>query len=162
MLSIAAHLADTPPQLLPAREQMAFTLASHILLVPFGVALPFITVLMHYRALRRNDPVALLLARRWSAVMAVQFAIGIITGTVLSLEFGLLWPGMMGRWGDVFGVGFGVEAWAFFLEAVLIAVYLYGWRRLKPWTHWWLAVSPILRTAYTVHSTDKGGGRIPA
>jgi cytochrome d ubiquinol oxidase subunit I len=146
MLSIAVHLANTPPQLLPAREQMAFTLAAHILLVPFGVALPFITVLMHHRALRRNDPVALLLARRWSAVMAVQFAIGIITGTVLSLEFGLLWPGMMGRWGDVFGLGFGVEAWAFFLEAVLIAVYLYGWRRLKPWTHWWLAV-PLPFTA---------------
>ena len=70
--------------------------------------------------------------------MAVQFAIGIITGTVLSFEFGLLWPGMMGRWGDVFGLGFGVEAWAFFLEAVLIAIYLYGWRRLKPWTHFWL------------------------
>ncbi|WP_327323400.1 cytochrome ubiquinol oxidase subunit I [Streptomyces sp. NBC_01210] len=140
MLSTAALLADTPPQLLPARELMAFTLASHILLVPFGVALPFITVLMHHRALRRNDAVALQLARRWSAVMAVQFAIGVVTGTVLSFELGLLWPGMMGRWGDVFGLGFGVEAWAFFLEAVLIAIYLYGWRRLKPWTHFWLAV----------------------
>lgn len=64
--------------------------------------------------------------------MAVQFAIGIITGTVLSFEFGLLWPGMMGRWGDVFGLGFGVEAWAFFLEAVLIAIYLYGWRLPNP------------------------------
>ncbi|MFE8014054.1 cytochrome ubiquinol oxidase subunit I [Streptomyces antibioticus] len=119
---------------------MAFTLASHILLVPFGVALPAITLLMHHRGLRRNDPVALLLARRWSAVMAVQFAIGIVTGTVLSFEFGLLWPGLMGRWGDVFGIGFGVEAWAFFVEAILLAIYLYGWRRLKPWTHFWLAV----------------------
>ncbi|MER6557118.1 cytochrome ubiquinol oxidase subunit I [Streptomyces sp. NPDC001027] len=141
MLSTAAALlASTPSQLLPARELMAFTLASHILLVPFGVALPFITLLMHHRALRRDDPVALTLARRWSAVMAVQFAVGVVTGTVLSFEFGLLWPGMMGRWGDVFGLGFGVEAWAFFLEAVLIAVYLYGWRRLRPWTHFWLAV----------------------
>ncbi|MFG3027847.1 cytochrome ubiquinol oxidase subunit I [Streptomyces sp. NPDC048253] len=119
---------------------MAFTLGSHILLVPFGVALPAITLLMHYRGLRKGDAVALLLARRWSAVMAVQFAIGIVTGTVLSFELGLLWPGMMGRWGDVFGLGFGVEAWAFFLEAVLIAIYLYGWRRLKPWTHFWLAL----------------------
>ncbi|MYS86590.1 cytochrome ubiquinol oxidase subunit I [Embleya scabrispora] len=140
MLSTAAILANTPAQLLPAREQMAFTLAMHILLVPFGVALPLITLVMHHRGLRRGDAVALLLARRWSAVMAVQFAIGIITGTVLSFEFGLLWPGMMGRWGDVFGLGFGVEAWAFFLEAVLIAIYLYGWRRLKPWTHFWLGV----------------------
>ncbi|WP_436849595.1 cytochrome ubiquinol oxidase subunit I [Streptomyces avermitilis] len=133
-------LADAPAQLLPARELMAFTLASHILLVPFGVALPAITLLMHYRGLRKGDAVALLLARRWSAVMAVQFAIGIVTGTVLSFEFGLLWPGMMGRWGDVFGLGFGVEAWAFFLEAILIAIYLYGWRRLKPWTHFWLGL----------------------
>ncbi|WP_137991022.1 cytochrome ubiquinol oxidase subunit I [Streptomyces vilmorinianum] len=139
MLSTVIHLAaEAPPQLLPARELMAFTLGTHILLVPFGVALPFITLLMHHRGLRRNDPVALTLARRWSAVMAVQFAIGVVTGTVLSFELGLLWPGMMGRWGDVFGLGFGVEAWAFFLEAVLIAVYLYGWRRLKPWTHFWL------------------------
>ncbi|MER5339176.1 cytochrome ubiquinol oxidase subunit I [Streptomyces mirabilis] len=119
---------------------MAFTLASHILLVPFGVALPAITLLMHYRGLRKGDAIALLLARRWSAVMAVQFAIGIVTGTVLSFEFGLLWPGMMGRWGDVFGFGFGIEAWAFFLEAIFIAIYLYGWRRLKPWTHFWLGL----------------------
>jgi len=141
MLSTAVHLAaGTPAQLLPSRELMAFTLASHILLVPFGVALPFLTLVMHYRGLRRNDPVAMKLARRWSAVMAVQFAIGVVTGTVLSFEFGLLWPGMMGRWGDVFGLGFGVEAWAFFLEAIMIAIYLYGWRRLKPWTHFWLAV----------------------
>ncbi|QJT05526.1 cytochrome ubiquinol oxidase subunit I [Streptomyces asoensis] len=138
--AIDHFLADGPAQLLPARELMAFTLGSHILLVPFGVALPAITLLMHYRGLRKGDAVALLLARRWSAVMAVQFAIGIVTGTVLSFELGLLWPGMMGRWGDVFGLGFGVEAWAFFLEAILIAIYLYGWRRLKPWTHFWLGL----------------------
>ncbi|MFB9581616.1 cytochrome ubiquinol oxidase subunit I [Streptomyces goshikiensis] len=138
---IPVHLlADAPAQLLPARELMAFTLAMHITLVPLGVALPFITLVMHHRGLRKSDPVALLLARRWSAVMAVQFAVGIITGTVLSFEFGLLWPGMMGRWGDVFGLGFGVEAWAFFLEAILIAIYLYGWRRLPPKTHFWLGV----------------------
>jgi len=113
-------LADVPEQTLPARSMMAFTLASHIILVPLGVALPLITLVMHGYGLRRGDATALLLARRWSAVMAVQFAIGVVTGTVLSFEFGLLWPGMMGRWGDVFGIGFGVEAWAFFLEAVLI------------------------------------------
>ncbi|WP_240134664.1 cytochrome ubiquinol oxidase subunit I [Streptomyces sp. MUM 178J] len=133
-------LAQTPPQLLPARELMAFTLGTHILLVPLGVALPFITLLMHWRALRTGEPAAWLLARRWSAVMAVQFAVGVVTGTVLSFELGLLWPGLMGRWGDVFGLGFGVEAWAFFLEAILISIYLYGWRRLKPWTHFALGL----------------------
>ncbi|MEV1051936.1 cytochrome ubiquinol oxidase subunit I [Streptomyces sp. NPDC049887] len=148
LLPAGAHLllAEAPAQLLPARELMAFTLASHIILVPMGVALPLITLIMHYRGLRRNDPTALLLARRWSAVMAVQFAVGVVTGTVLSFEFGLLWPGLMGRWGDVFGIGFGVEAWAFFLEAVLIAIYLYGWRRLPARTHFLLGV-PLPATA---------------
>ncbi|MER6307206.1 cytochrome ubiquinol oxidase subunit I [Streptomyces sp. NPDC001657] len=140
MHTTLAVLADAPAQLLPARSMMAFTLAAHIILVPLGVALPLITLIMHGYGLRRNDPTALLLARRWSAVMAVQFAIGVVTGTVLSFEFGLLWPGMMGRWGDVFGLGFGVEAWGFFLEAVLLAVYLYGWRRLPSRTHFLLAV----------------------
>ncbi|MFI1439635.1 cytochrome ubiquinol oxidase subunit I [Streptomyces fructofermentans] len=139
-------LSDAPAQLLPARELMAFTLASHIILVPLGVALPLITLVMHGIGLRRKDATALLLARRWSAVMAVQFAVGVVTGTVLSFEFGLLWPGLMGRWGDVFGIGFGVEAWAFFLEAVLIAIYLYGWRRLKPRTHFLLGL-PLPATA---------------
>jgi cytochrome d ubiquinol oxidase subunit I len=133
-------VADAPAQMLPARSMMAFTLGSHIVLVPLGVAFPLITLIMHGYGLRRNDPTALLLARRWSAVMAVQFAIGVVTGTVLSFEFGLLWPGMMGRWGDVFGIGFGVEAWAFFLEAVLIAIYLYGWRRLPSRTHFLLGL----------------------
>ncbi len=132
--------APAPAQMLPARSLMAFTLASHIILVPLGVALPLITLIMHSHGLRRGDATALLLARRWSAVMAVQFAIGVVTGTVLSFEFGLLWPGMMGRWGDVFGLGFGVEAWAFFLEAVLIAIYLYGWRRLPSRAHFLLAL----------------------
>lgn len=139
-------LAEAPPQTLPARSMMAFTLASHIILVPLGVALPLITLITHGYGLRRNDPTALLLARRWSAVMAVQFAIGVVTGTVLSFEFGLLWPGMMGRWGDVFGIGFGVEAWAFFLEAVLVAIYLYGWRRLPARTHFLLGL-PLPLTA---------------
>ncbi|MGW5343643.1 cytochrome ubiquinol oxidase subunit I [Streptomyces sp. HUAS TT3] len=139
-------LAEAPPQMLPARSLMAFTLASHIILVPLGVALPLITLIMHGYGLRRGDATALLLARRWSAVMAVQFAIGVVTGTVLSFEFGLLWPGLMGRWGDVFGLGFGIEAWAFFLEAVLIAVYLYGWRRLPARTHFLLGL-PLPATA---------------
>lgn len=130
-------LAD---QLLPAREQMAFSLMVHVILVPLGVALPFITLVMHYLGLRKKDPVAFQLARRWSTVMAIQFAIGVVTGTVLSLEFGLLWPGLMGRWGDVFGIGFGIEAWAFFLEAILISIYLYGWKRLSPRTHFLLGL----------------------
>jgi len=128
--------ASAPAALLPSRIQMAFTLAYHIILVPLGVALPLLTVVMEGIGLRRNDPVALRLARRWSVVMAVQFAVGAVTGTILSFEFGILWPRMMGRFGDVFGIGFGIEAWAFFLEAIFIGIYLYGWKRLPPKTHY--------------------------
>jgi cytochrome d ubiquinol oxidase subunit I len=125
-----------PAALTPSRLQMSFTLAYHIILVPLGVTFPLITVLMEGIGLRRNDPVALRLARRWSVVMAVQFAVGAVTGTVLSFEFGILWPRMMGRFGDVFGIGFGIEAWAFFLEAIFIGIYLYGWKRLPPRLHY--------------------------
>ena len=93
--------AGTPAQLLPARELMGFTLAAHITLVPLGVALPFVTPVMHHRGLRRNGPVAVPPARRRSAVTAVRFAVGTVTGTVLSFGFGLLWPGMTGRREDV-------------------------------------------------------------
>jgi cytochrome bd ubiquinol oxidase subunit I len=134
-ISHAEVLLAMPAQVLPARLQMAFTLMFHIILVPIGVSLPFITLLMNYIGLRRDDAVALQLARRWSTVMAITFAVGAVTGTVLSFEFGLLWPAMLGRWGDVFGLGFSIEAWGFFLEAILLSIYLYGWRRLSPKVH---------------------------
>jgi cytochrome bd ubiquinol oxidase subunit I len=134
-VSDAVVALAAPAQVLPARMQMSFTLAYHIILVPIGVSFPFITLVMNYLGLRRRDPVALQLARRWSTVMAITFAVGAVTGTVLSFEFGLLWPAMLGRFGGVFGLGFTIEGWAFFLEAILIGIYLYGWRRLRPWTH---------------------------
>src|SRR5919197_195553 len=121
--------------LLPSRIQMAFTLATHVLLVPFGVALPALTLLMEGIGIARNDPVALRIARRWSVVMAVQFAVGAVTGTILSFEFGILWPRLMGRFGAALGLGFAIEGLAFFLEAIFIGIYLYGWKRLAPRTH---------------------------
>jgi cytochrome d ubiquinol oxidase subunit I len=136
LTTLAYLAASPPPALLPSRIQMAFTLAYHIILVPMGVTLPLLTVLMEGIGLRRNDPIALRLARRWSVVMAVQFAVGAVTGTVLSFEFGILWPRLMGRFGDVFGIGFGIEGWAFFLEAIFIGIYLYGWKRLPPRVHY--------------------------
>jgi cytochrome d ubiquinol oxidase subunit I len=131
-------LAAQPTELLPARLQMAFTLGFHILLVPFGVALPTIMLIANYKGLRRGDPVALTLARRWSHAAALTFAVGAVSGTVLSFEMGLLWPGLTGTYGDVFGLPFQIEGIAFFLEAILVAIYIYGWRRLRPWTHFWL------------------------
>src|SRR5216683_2198764 len=114
---------------------MAFTLAYHIILVPFGVALPFYTVLMEGIGIFRRDSVAMKIARRWSVVMAVQFAVGAVTGTILSFEFGILWPKMLGRFGAAFGLGFAIEGIAFFLEAIFISIYLYGWKRLSPRAH---------------------------
>ena len=111
------------------------------------MALPAITLIANWRGVRKRDDVALLLARRWSKVMAVTFAVGAVTGTVLSFELGLLWPGLMGRFGDVFGLAFNIEGSAFFLEAILIAIYIYGWDRLSPRAHLWTGVPHPVRVA---------------
>jgi len=123
-----------------ARAQMAFTLGCHIILVPLGVSWAFMTLIANFRALRHGDRDALVLAQRWSKYMAVTFAVGAVTGTVLSFEFGLLWPRFMGTWGGAFGVPFAFEGLFFFTEAIFIAIYIFGWRRLKPWTHFWAGV----------------------
>jgi cytochrome d ubiquinol oxidase subunit I len=145
-LGVAASLAVShdPSQLLPAREQMAFTLGFHIVLVPFGVAFTFLMLVANYRGLRHNDPQALILAEHWSKVAAVLFAVGAVSGTVLTFELGLLWPGLMGRFGAAYGIPFAVEGVFFFLEAIFVAIYVYGWRRLAPWPHFWSGVPVTL------------------
>ena len=132
-------------QLEPARSQMAFTLGFHIILASVGVAFPAMMLIANYRGLRHDDQDALRLARRWSKVVAVTFAVGAVTGTVLSFEFGLLWPAFTGRFGEVFGVLFAIEGIFFFLEAIFVAIYIFGWKRLSPWTHFWTGV-PIVIT----------------
>jgi cytochrome d ubiquinol oxidase subunit I len=131
-------------QLAPARSQMAFTLGFHIILASFGVAFPALMVIANYRGLRHDDPVALDLAQRWSKVAAVLFAVGAVTGTVLSFEFGLLWPQFMDRFGDVFGIGFAIEGIFFFTEAIFLAIYIYGWKRLSGWAHFWTGVPVVI------------------
>jgi cytochrome d ubiquinol oxidase subunit I len=133
-------MAAQPVPLTPARSQMAFTLAFHILLVPMGVVLPTIMLVANYKGLRHKDVAAMTIARRWSHVAGLLFAIGAVTGTVLSFEMGLLWPGFTEVFGDVFGLPFAIEGIAFFLEALLVAIYIYGWRRMKPWKHFWFGV----------------------
>jgi cytochrome d ubiquinol oxidase subunit I len=133
-----------PAQLLPARQMMAFTLGFHIVLVPFGVAFTFLMLIANYRGIRRGDRDALVLARRWSQVAAVLFAVGAVSGTVLSFEMGLLWPGLMGRFGAAYGFPFAIEGLFFFLEAIFVAVYIYGWDRLPPWPHFWTGVPVVL------------------
>jgi len=130
--------------LLVAREQMAFTLGFHIILASLGVAFPAITLIANYRGWRKGDDDAMELARRWSKVMAVTFAVGAVTGTVLSFEFGLLWPGFVSRFGDVFGVPFAIEGIFFFVEAIFIAIYLYGWKRLSTKAHFWTGVPIVI------------------
>ena len=127
-----------------ARAQMAFTLMFHIILVPLGVSWAFMTLIANYRGLRHKDRDALALAQRWSKYMAVTFAVGAVTGTVLSFEFGLLWPRFMGQWGEAFGVPFGFEGLFFFTEGIFVAIYIFGWRRLKPWAHFWTGVPIVL------------------
>ena len=96
-----------------------------------GVAFPAIILIANYIGLRRGDEDALRLAQRWSKVAAVLFAVGAITGTVLSFEMGLLWPEFMRRFGEVFGPAFALEGVFFFLEAIFIAIYIFGWKRLS-------------------------------
>jgi cytochrome bd ubiquinol oxidase subunit I len=123
---------------------MALTLGFHIVLACIGVAFPAIILIANYLGLKRGDQVALDLARRWSKVAAVTFAVGAITGTVLSFEMGLLWPEFMRRFGDVFGLAFAIEGIFFFVEAIFIAVYIYGWNRLPGWVHFWTGIPVVL------------------
>jgi cytochrome d ubiquinol oxidase subunit I len=137
-------LAASASNLLAAREQMAFTLAFHIVLSCIGVALPAIILVANYLGLKSGDKDAMELARRWSKAMAVTFAVGAVTGTVLSFEFGLLWPEFMDRWGGVFGIAFAIEGIFFFIEAIFLAIYIYGWKRLSGWAHFWSGVPMVV------------------
>jgi len=126
--------------LLAARMQMALTLGFHIILACFGVGLPVLMLFAEWRFLRTKDAGWRMLARRWSQAFAVLFAVGAVSGTVLSFELGLLWPQFMGTFGAVIGLPFTLEAFAFFLEAIFAGIYLYAWDRLPPWGHWWCGV----------------------
>lgn len=137
-LTVAAHAV------VPARAQMALSLGFHIIFACFGIAMPAVVLAAHWIGLRRGDATALLLAHRWSKVMTVIFAVGAVSGTVLSFELGLLWPKLMGQYGAAFGVPFSVEAIWFFVEAIFTAIYVYGWRHLHGWLHWWTGTPLVL------------------
>src|SRR2546425_1768143 len=113
--------------LLPSRIQMAFTLAYHVIMVPLGVAFPTYALLMNGIGIFKKDPVALRIARRWSVVMAVQFAGGGVTRTILSFEFGILLPRLMGRFCAALRLGFSFQGLALFLQAIFIGIYLSVW-----------------------------------
>jgi cytochrome d ubiquinol oxidase subunit I len=131
--------------LIAAREQMALSLGWHIILACLGIGLPGLTAFMEWRGIRTGDGVYTLLAHRWAKAMGVLFAVGAVSGTILSFELGLLWPGMMGIYGQVIGLPFALEGFAFFIEAIFIGIYLYSWDRyswdrLPPRAHLWTAL----------------------
>ena len=134
--------------LLQARQMQALSFAAHIPLVCFGIAFPALVLFVEWLHLRTGDPIYRLLARRWSKVMLALFAVGVVTGTILSFELGLLWPNFMATFGDVFGLGFAIEGFSFFVEAIFIAIYIYGWGRLSPRAHFLTGV-PIVISGFT-------------
>src|SRR5579864_4081043 len=131
---IAPLLGSAADNLGPARAQMALSLGWHIVLACIGVGLPALMLMAEWRGLR-GDADAMRLARRWSRAAGVLFAVGAVSGTILSFEMGLLWPGLMGTFGSVFGLPFALEGFAFFVEAIFLGIYLYAWDRLKPKVH---------------------------
>jgi cytochrome d ubiquinol oxidase subunit I len=121
--------------LLQARQMQALSFAVHIPLVCFGIAFPALVLFVEWLYLRTGDELYRTLAMRWSKVMAALFAAGVVTGTILSFEMGILWPSFMAAFGSVFGLGFAIEGFSFFLEAIFIGIYIYGWSRLSPRAH---------------------------
>jgi cytochrome d ubiquinol oxidase subunit I len=138
LLSLVTELPPSPVvqvYLDQARQMQALSFALHIPLVCFGIAFPTIVLVVEWLHLRTGDELYRVLARRWTRVMAALFAVGAITGTILSFEMGLLWPGFTANFGSVFGLGFAIEGFSFFVEAIFIGIYIYGWNRLSPRAH---------------------------
>jgi cytochrome d ubiquinol oxidase subunit I len=134
--------------LLEARQMQALSFAVHIPLVCFGIAFPAMVVFVEWLYARTGDEVYLRLARRWTRVMVALFAVGVITGTILSFEMGLLWPNFTATFGGVFGLGFAIEGFSFFAEAIFIGIYIYGWSRLSRRAHL-LSGIPVIVAGFT-------------
>src|ERR687897_2785950 len=132
------------PDTVLARQMQALSLAVHIPIVCFGIAFPAMILFVEGLYLRTSDETCNALAKRWSKVALVLFAVGVVTGTILSFEFGLLWPEFMASFGDVFGLAFGLEGISFFTEAIFIAIYVYGWDRLPRRTHFLTGVPIVI------------------
>lgn len=121
--------------LLAARSQMAMSLAFHIVFAAIGIAMPLLMIIAEWKWLRSKDEIYLTLAQRWAKGTAILFAVGAVSGTVLSFELGLLWPRFMGYAGSIIGMPFSLEGFAFFTEAIFLGIYLYGWKRVPPRAH---------------------------
>jgi cytochrome bd ubiquinol oxidase subunit I len=126
----------------------ALSFAVHIPLVCFGIAFPALVLFAEWLYLRSGDELYRTLARRWTKVMVALFAVGVVTGTILSFEMGLLWPNFTATFGSVFGLGFAIEGFSFFMEAIFIGIYVYGWDRLSPRAHFASGI-PIALAGFT-------------
>jgi cytochrome d ubiquinol oxidase subunit I len=142
------------PDLLAARSQMAVSLGFHIVFAMVGIAMPVLMVVAERRWQRTGDRIYLDLAHRWARGTAILFAVGAVSGTVLSFELGLLWPTFMEHAGAIIGMPFSLEGFAFFTEAVFLGLYLYGWERISPRAHlaagWAVAASGMLSGVFVV------------
>ena len=142
------------PDLLAARSQMAVSLGFHIIFAMVGIAMPVLMVVAERRWQRTGDHIYLDLAHRWAKGTAILFAVGAVSGTVLSFELGLLWPTFMEHAGPIIGMPFSLEGFAFFTEAVFLGLYLYGWERISPRAHlaagWAVGVSGMLSGVFVV------------
>jgi cytochrome bd ubiquinol oxidase subunit I len=119
-----------------ARSQMALSLAFHIIFSCIGMVMPFFMAVSHYYYLKTGKPVFRNITKAWSKGVAIFFATGAVSGTVLSFELGLLWPVFMKNAGPIFGLPFSLEGTAFFIEAIALGFYLYGWGKFNKWFHW--------------------------
>src|SRR5471030_2118227 len=119
-----------------ARSQMALSLGFHIVFSCIGMVMPFFMAVAHFYWLKTKDPVYKNITKAWSKGVAIFFATGAVSGTVLSFELGLLWPNFMKNAGPIFGMPFSLEGTAFFIEAIALGFFLYGWGRFNKWFHW--------------------------
>ncbi len=147
-MDLGVLVAALPPvqqdYLLEARQMQAMSFAVHIPIVCFGIAFPALVMFVEWLYLRTGDPLYRALAKRWSKVMLALFAAGVVSGTILSFELGMLWPNFMSTFAEVFGLGFTLEGFSFFTEAIFIAIYLYGWDRFSPRTHFLTGIPVVV------------------
>ncbi len=123
-----------------ARSQMALSMAFHIVFACIGMVMPFFMAVSHYLYLQTNNITYRNITQAWTKGVAIFFATGAVSGTVLSFELGLLWPKFMEHAGPIFGMPFSLEGTAFFIEAIALGFYLYGWDRFNKWFHWFTGV----------------------
>jgi cytochrome bd ubiquinol oxidase subunit I len=137
-----------------ARSQMGMSLAFHIIFAVIGMAMPLLMVVSEGCYLWTRNPIYMELSKRWAAGTTILFAVGAVSGTVLSFELGLLWPKFMEYAGAIIGMPFSLEGFAFFTEAIFLGIYLYGWNRVPPVLHWLagivVAVSGVLSAIFVV------------